>query len=41
MSAAKPTTIVVGGGLGGLWATLRLAEAGIPVKLCPHPPGCC
>jgi succinate dehydrogenase / fumarate reductase flavoprotein subunit len=33
MSAAKPTTIVVGGGLGGLWATLRLAEAGIPVKL--------
>jgi succinate dehydrogenase / fumarate reductase flavoprotein subunit len=29
----KPTTIVVGGGLGGLWATLRLVEAGIPVKL--------
>jgi succinate dehydrogenase / fumarate reductase flavoprotein subunit len=23
----------VGGGLGGLWATLRLAEAGLPVKL--------
>jgi len=33
MSTAKPTTIVVGGGLGGLWATLRLVEAGIPVKL--------
>jgi len=30
---AKPTTIVVGGGLGGLWATLRLVEAGIPVEL--------
>jgi len=25
--------IVVGGGLGGLWATLRIAEAGIPVDL--------
>ena len=33
MSTAKPTTIVVGGGLGGLWATLRLAEAGVPVEL--------
>ncbi len=30
---AKPQTIVVGGGLGGLWATLRLAEAGLPVQL--------
>jgi succinate dehydrogenase / fumarate reductase flavoprotein subunit len=30
---AKPMTIVVGGGLGGLWATLRLVEAGIPVQL--------
>lgn len=33
MSVAKPATIVVGGGLGGLWATLRLVEAGIPVQL--------
>jgi succinate dehydrogenase / fumarate reductase flavoprotein subunit len=33
MSTAKPTTIVVGGGLGGLWATLRLVEAGVPVQL--------
>ena len=33
MSTAKPKTIVVGGGLGGLWATLRLVEAGIPVQL--------
>jgi len=33
MSTAKPATIVVGGGLGGLWATLRLVEAGIPVQL--------
>lgn len=33
MSAAKPKTIVVGGGLGGLWATLRLVEAGVPVQL--------
>ena len=30
---AKPSVIVVGGGLGGLWATLRLAEAGIGVDL--------
>jgi succinate dehydrogenase / fumarate reductase, flavoprotein subunit len=30
---AKPTAIVVGGGLGGLWATLRLAEAGVAVDL--------
>src|SRR5512136_639789 len=33
MSTGKPATIVVGGGLGGLWATLRLVEAGIPVQL--------
>jgi succinate dehydrogenase / fumarate reductase, flavoprotein subunit len=33
MSTKKPGTIVVGGGLGGLWAALRIAEAGIPVKL--------
>jgi succinate dehydrogenase / fumarate reductase, flavoprotein subunit len=31
---AKPRVIVVGGGLGGLWATLRLAEAGLAVELC-------
>ncbi|MFH1464336.1 MAG: succinate dehydrogenase (quinone) flavoprotein subunit [Pseudomonadota bacterium] len=31
--AKKPETIVVGGGLGGLWATLRIVEAGYPVKL--------
>ncbi len=30
---AKQPVIVVGGGVGGLWATIRLAEAGIPVKL--------
>lgn len=30
---AKPRVIVVGGGLGGLWATLRIAEAGFPVDL--------
>ncbi len=29
----KPTIIVVGGGLGGLWATLRIVEAGFRVKL--------
>jgi succinate dehydrogenase / fumarate reductase flavoprotein subunit len=29
----KPAIIVVGGGLGGLWATLRIVEAGYPVKL--------
>ncbi len=33
MSTAKPTAIVVGGGLGGLWATLRLVEAGVDVDL--------
>ncbi|MBU0717477.1 MAG: FAD-binding protein, partial [Planctomycetes bacterium] len=31
--AAKPRIIVVGGGLGGLWATLRIVERGIPVDL--------
>ncbi len=31
--ATKPRVIVVGGGLGGLWATLRIAEAGFPVDL--------
>jgi succinate dehydrogenase / fumarate reductase flavoprotein subunit len=31
--ATKPKLIVVGGGLGGLWATLRIAEAGYPVDL--------
>ena len=30
---AKQRVAVVGGGLGGLWATLRLAEAGYPVDL--------
>ena len=35
MSTTKnaPRVIVVGGGLGGLWATLRIAEAGFPVDL--------
>ena len=33
MPAKKPETIVIGGGLGGLWASLRIAEAGFPVKL--------
>ena len=33
MASNKPDTIVVGGGLGGLWASLRIAEAGFPVKL--------
>ncbi len=32
-SSHKPRTIVVGGGLGGLWAALRIAEAGLPVDL--------
>ena len=35
---AKQRVIVIGGGLGGLWATLRLAEAGVGVdlfSLCP------
>ena len=31
--ATKPNIIVVGGGLGGLWAALRIAEAGLPVDL--------
>lgn len=31
--AAKPEVIVIGGGLGGLWATLRIAEQGVPVKV--------
>lgn len=30
---SKKRIIVVGGGLGGLWAALRIAEAGIPVDL--------
>lgn len=30
---AKQSVIVVGGGLGGLWAALRLAEAGVSVDL--------
>jgi succinate dehydrogenase / fumarate reductase flavoprotein subunit len=30
---AKQRVVVVGGGLGGLWATVRLAEAGYPVDL--------
>jgi succinate dehydrogenase / fumarate reductase flavoprotein subunit len=33
MSTAKPTAILVGGGLGGLWAALRLVEAGVSVDL--------
>lgn len=31
--AAKPKVIVIGGGLGGLWATLRIAEKGMEVDL--------
>jgi len=31
--ADKPNVIVVGGGLGGLWATLRVVEGGFPVEL--------
>ncbi|MBN2563351.1 MAG: succinate dehydrogenase (quinone) flavoprotein subunit [Phycisphaerae bacterium] len=31
--ATKPRVIVIGGGLGGLWATLRIAENGIPVDI--------
>jgi succinate dehydrogenase / fumarate reductase flavoprotein subunit len=31
--ANKPRVIVVGGGLGGLWATLRVVERGFPVDL--------
>jgi len=30
---AKQRVVVIGGGLGGLWATVRLAEAGYPVDL--------
>ncbi len=30
---SQPQVIVIGGGLGGLWATLRVAEAGFPVRL--------
>ena len=29
----KPRVIVIGGGLGGLWATVRIAEAGMAVEL--------
>ena len=31
--ATKPRVIVVGGGLGGLWATMRIVERGVPVDL--------
>jgi succinate dehydrogenase / fumarate reductase, flavoprotein subunit len=30
---SMPNVIVIGGGLGGLWATLRIADAGFPVTL--------
>ncbi len=33
MAIKKPKIIVVGGGLGGLWATMRIAEAGNEVNL--------
>lgn len=33
MTLRKPRVIVIGGGLGGLWAALRIAEAGISVDL--------
>jgi succinate dehydrogenase / fumarate reductase flavoprotein subunit len=33
MTAAPPRVIVIGGGLGGLWASLKIAEAGFPVQL--------
>jgi len=33
MAVKKPKIIVVGGGLGGLWATMRIAEAGNLVQL--------
>jgi succinate dehydrogenase / fumarate reductase, flavoprotein subunit len=29
----RPVVIVIGGGLGGLWATLRIAESGFPVRV--------
>lgn len=32
-SNAKPKVIVVGGGLGGLMTTVKIAEAGVPVEL--------
>jgi succinate dehydrogenase / fumarate reductase flavoprotein subunit len=31
--ATKPRIIVIGGGLGGLWATMRIVERGLPVDL--------
>jgi succinate dehydrogenase / fumarate reductase flavoprotein subunit len=31
--ATKPKVIVIGGGLGGLWASLRIAEGAIPVDV--------
>ncbi len=31
--ATKPKIIVVGGGLGGLWAALRVVERGFPVEI--------
>ena len=33
MNADKPKVIVVGGGLGGLWAALKIAEAGYVVEI--------
>jgi len=33
MSQGRPAVIVIGGGLGGLWACLKIAEAGFPVEL--------
>ncbi|MBU1699360.1 MAG: succinate dehydrogenase flavoprotein subunit [Candidatus Eisenbacteria bacterium] len=33
MAVKKPKIIVVGGGLGGLWATIRIAEAGYDVDI--------
>ena len=30
---SRPGVIVIGGGLGGLWATLRIADAGFPVRV--------
>ena len=33
MAVKQPKIIVVGGGLGGLWATLRIAESGYDVDL--------
>ena len=31
--ATKPRVIVVGGGLGGLWAAMRIAERGFSVDI--------